>query len=402
MNTINPEHSHLSWTMLIRLAITNIRYKMFRSVITIGGVVLGVGSVYALLSFGLGVQNLVQHQVLNNQAINTIDITSTNADIIQVTPELVKKIGSIQHVVSAGGLYTSSAKIELGSAVSDTVIYGADNNYIQTSNLSLEDGKLFDETTPNEAIVNTAFLQSIGIEDTSTAIGKKVTVTLDDAMGDNPQDKEVVIVGIIASSGGTEMYVSPKFFETQNMYTFAQIRVSIDESTNIPIARQAIESMGLETTSPIDTVNQINDVFRFFNLALIGIGSIGMVIAILGMLNTLTVSLLERTREIGLMMIIGARKKDVRRLFITEAVVLSTLGGVIGLILASIVGFIIDGVLNVSAQQRGVTESFSVFYESPLLIIGILIFTVLIGVVVGLIPAYRAARIDPIEALRHD
>ena len=127
-----------------------------------------------------------------------------------------------------------------------------------------------------------------------------------------------------------------------------------------------------------------------------------MVIAVLGMLNTLTVSLLERTKEIALMIALGARPKDMRRLFVVEAVVLSLIGAVIGIAVAMLLGLVVDAVLNQYANGRGIVDHFTLFANPPLLIIGVLLFMVLIGVLVSFVPARRAARINPIEALRQE
>ena len=117
------------------------------------------------------------------------------------------------------------------------------------------------------------------------------------------------------------------------------------------------------------------------------------------MTNTLTVSLLERTKEIGLMVALGARAKDVRRLFTAEAMLLSLTGGIVGIILATLFGFGVDLVLNSFARNRGITESFSLFYLSPLLILATLLVIIAIGFIVSFIPARRAARVNPIDAL---
>lgn len=125
--------------------------------------------------------------------------------------------------------------------------------------------------------------------------------------------------------------------------------------------RRSIESLGYATSSPIDTLDQVSQVFRFLNIILVGLGSVGMVIAALGMLNTLKVSLLERTQEIALMMAIGARPKDMRHMFTVEAIVLS----LIGILFATLIGFAIDLILSQYASGRGLVDHFSLFAHPP-------------------------------------
>jgi putative ABC transport system permease protein len=198
------------------------------------------------------------------------------------------------------------------------------------------------------------------------------------------------------------VFVAGEVFKQAGIQTFTQAKVVVDDRNSISDVRRSIESLGYETSSPVDTLDQVNQVFQFLNIILVGLGSVGMVIAVLGMLNTLTVSLLERTKEIALMMAIGARPKDMRRLFTVEAVVLSLIGGVIGIVLATLIGLVVDFILNQYASGRGIVDHFSLFAHPPLLIIGLLFFMVLIGALVSYVPARRAARINPIEALRQE
>ena len=135
---------------------------------------------------------------------------------------------------------------------------------------------------------------------------------------------------------------------------------------------------------------------------LVGFGAIGMIVAVLGMFNTLTISLLERTQEIGLMMALGGRNSDMRKLFIFEALLLSVIGAATGIILAIISGLGVDAYMNHFAQNRGVSDGFSLFATPPLLVVGLMGFLVLVGLIVVYIPARRAQKISPIDALRRE
>lgn len=310
-------------------------------------------------------------------------------------------IQSIAHVTHVSGVYTLASKVTIDGSSADPVAYGVDATYLSLSDLNVTAGTVINPEKSDELLVNSSLLQAIGVKDPASAIGKQATVLLTLSDG-STFEKHTRIVGIVNSGSGSEVFLSEKTFQEASVPTFAEAKALVDDKAFVPDARHAIESLGYQTSSPVDTIDQINQVFHLFNLILIGLGSVGMIIAVLGMLNTLTVSLLERTKEIALMIALGARPKDMQRLFTAEAVILSLTGGIIGMLLATGVGRVTDLILNGFAKGRGVAEGFSLFAVSPLLIVGTLIFMVVIGVGVSFIPARHASRINAVEALRQE
>ena len=225
-----------------------------------------------------------------------------------------------------------------------------------------------------------------------------------DEGSDGPAEivQEFTIVGVLASGSGTEVFVPNHIFQMAGRKVYNNVKLEADDSKSVPGLRTQIESLGFQTVSPGDTIDQINEIFKFFNFVLVGFGAIGMIVAVLGMFNTLTISLLERTKEIGLMIALGGRNRDMRKLFIFEAVLLSVIGAAIGIILAVLSGLVINFVMNSFAHRRGVTDSFTLFANPPLLILGTLGFMLLVGLAVVYFPARRAEHIDPIDALRRE
>ena len=124
-------------------------------------------------------------------------------------------------------------------------------------------------------------------------------------------------------------------------------------------------------------------------------------VAALGMFNTLTISLLERIKEIALMKILGMRKVDIRAIFLTESVIIGTVGGFLGIILGVALGSIANSILNHFAKLAGADQA-SVFYFAPLFIIGMIIFASLVGLSTGLYPARRATKVNALDVLRYE
>ena len=400
---MNKTHeSHLKLKVLIKMAYSNLRFKKFRSFVTLAGVTIGIGSIYLLLSFGLGLQGIVKGEVIGNKLIETVDITSPDPTIIRLSQDNMTKISSISNVKEASGLYIVAGQVTSGSSSLDVVVYGIDNLYQQLSDLHIAKGDIVNFSNSNEVVISQSLIKALSLDTSKDIIGTSIKVGFT-TEGSKQVEKELKIVGISGTdASGLEIFIPQEIFNKAGTSDFTQLKIVVNSRDNISQVRKIVESFGFDTTSPIDTLDQVDQVFKVFNLILAGLGGIGLVIAILGMLNTLTVSLLERTREIALMIAIGARPRDMRRLFMTEALMLSIFGGVAGVIIAWSAGVGINFFLNHFSRARGVDYTFDVFYHSPLLMLFMIFLMALIGLLVSYVPARRASRINPIDALRHE
>lgn len=386
--------------IILYMAARNLWFKRFRSFLTILGVVIGIGSIFLLMSFGLGLQNLVEGEIIGSTSINTIDVSSVNSKLVKLDQSVTDRLRNIPNVKDVALTYTEAGKLKVSGATADAVVYGASKEYVDLSTLSTVAGRTINQAKPSELMINSSVLEAIGLKDFSKALNQEVELTVNIGKKE-PLVGTFTIVGVLKSGSGSEVFVSPDFFAGTDL-PYAQTKLVVSDRNTIPQVRQQVEALGLETSSPVDTLAQINQVFRFFNLILVGFGSIGMIIAVLGMLNTLTVSLLERTQEIALMIVHGGRPRDMQRLFIAEAVILSLIGGLVGIFSARLVAMIVDLVLNHLAQGRGVTNNFTVFVAPFWLVLAVLVFMLAVGMAVAFVPAKRASRINPIDALRHE
>jgi len=395
-NTVPP-------AVLLYMAWKNLTHKKLRAFLTIFGVVIGIGAIFFLLSFGIGLQRLVTTQVIGNQSVKSIDITTPNSKIIKLEINGFQKIKNLPHVTQIGVSYSYAGSLKSQGSEVDAIVYGEDQNYQVMENLSVKAGKLLGATEEKSALLNNTALRAIGIQNSQTAIGKKVTLRIPLIGASTPQINDTfTIAGVINSDTGNEIFIPSGVFAAAGVPVYSQVKVEVDAASSVGRLRKQIESLGFVTTSPIDTVDQIGQIFKFFNIMLAGFGAIGMIVAVLGMFNTLTISLLERTKEIGLMVALGGRNRDMRKLFIFEAVLLSVVGALVGIIGAVGLGQVINAIMNGFAGRRGVTEHFQLFATPWWLVIGTILFMILVGLLVVYFPARRAARINPIDALRRE
>jgi putative ABC transport system permease protein len=183
-------------------------------------------------------------------------------------------------------------------------------------------------------------------------------------------------------------------------YEAAVVRVT--DPVQLTVVRQKITEMGFGSFSIVDEIDQIRTVFLIIDSVLGLLGGISLLVASFGIANTMIMSILERTREIGIMKAIGAEDREIRLIFFVEAAVIGVVGGIVGVLIA----WGIDGLANRLAYRfilKPQGASFIDFFSLPIyLSVGAILFALIISILAALYPASRAARIDPVRALRHD
>jgi len=182
---------------------------------------------------------------------------------------------------------------------------------------------------------------------------------------------------------------------------YESIYVRTTDVDGVSTVRAAVEEMGHGVFAVVDQLEEIKQSFLVFDAILGAVGTIALIVAALGITNTMVTSILERTREIGVMKAIGASERDIRWIFFSEAATIGFVGGTLGLLLGWGVTRIANAVANHYLRPQGVSEV-ELFHMPLWIILGALAFAVGVSLLAGLYPASRAARVDPVQALRHD
>ena len=191
------------------------------------------------------------------------------------------------------------------------------------------------------------------------------------------------------------------FPENVKKSVFSQIKVILSNKDVLPVVRKEIESLGFHTSSTVDTVAQIESLFANLRILLGLLGMVALGVASLGMFNTLTVSLLERTREIGGMKTMGVISNEVQDLFLAEAMILGLGGGTGGLLLGYLIGNFLSFLVSIVAIAHG--QGYLQLTTIPLFLSTfIIIASFFVGLVTGLYPAQRAKKISALNALRYE
>jgi ABC-type antimicrobial peptide transport system permease subunit len=256
-----------------------------------------------------------------------------------------------------------------------------------------------------EIVVSTGLLKTWNLE-ADKVLGQEVSMQYIVSGGVIPgmmgrvlsQPVNYKIVGVVSDDKQSLAYVPLAEVESMGVkkYTFAKI-LSQTES-GLAGVRSSMESMGYSTRSVVDTLLQVERLFRVMRFLLGAFGVIALIVALFGMFNTMTVSLLERTREIGVMKTLGTTDSDVVRIFMVESGIVGMLGGVVGIIGGVGLGYVVSLILY--GIRGGVGQS---LFSVPMsLVLIMFVISLVVGVVTGLYPAGRAKKISALNALRYE
>ncbi len=266
----------------------------------------------------------------------------------------------------------------------------------------------FDKNVSKEAVVNESFVKLLGLK-VNKAVGTSFEISLVVLSSLKPELKQPArsetikykIKAVVNDGSSPLVYIPLKDVVGLGVNRYSQVKVMVAKKGDLPKVREQVENLGYKTASVADTVANINKLFATVKLVLGVFGLVALVVASLGMFNTLTVSLMERTREVGVMKAMGMQSKEVNDLFMAEAIVMGILGGVFGVIGGWLAGKLVGLVLSLFALSKGV-GFIDVSYVSPWFVVFVITLSFLVGILTGIYPAKRATKISALDALRYE
>lgn len=421
----SDEVKHMRMSSVLLIGYRNIAINRTRSFLTIGGVSIGIGIITFLISIGFGVQAMVISEVTKNNPTDIIDVSNENLEnFVVLDDETIKKIKNIPDVKNVEVNANVGGKFINGEAQTDAILYGVTPGYLSLSNINLESISPNDFATSDGIAVTPKLAALLGYEKTADAVGKEVeyyAVVTKEIVDQNKKTEEnestpenienkqsgkkVKILGIVNDQSKSDAIYAYTMFETlRSGYGVAagqRGKILINDIEKIDLVRSQIEQLGFVSESVIDTVNDINSFFSIVRVVLIVFGTIIMSISAMGMLNTLSVSLLQRTKEVGILKALGAKRTDIFKMFIFEAILISFSGGAIGLLGGYGVAKGLNAAVNLISQRYGIPAANFVYVPSTF-VISIVTFIIVLGVTTGVFPARRASKIHALEALRYE
>ena len=405
----------MKWKKLIKAAGDSILKNRMRSLLTMLGIIIGVGSVIVMVGVGQGAQRDIEDR-----------IAELGTNVIMVMPE-ASRLGGISRGAGSASSLTladaehireratevalvspivqTSGQVIGGSSNWSTQINGVDPAYLQIREWSVIEGTLFGDREQSARAKVAVLGQTVATElfPGQNALGAKIRIN----------NTPFTVVGILESKGqsavGTDqddivlVPATTALYRLSGKDTIDQIYVSATSEARMDDAQQEIGTIlrlahglqpGQDDDFLIRTQTEITETFsettRTMTLLLGAIAGVSLIVGGIGIMNIMLVSVTERTREIGIRLAVGARSSDVLAQFLVESILLSILGGLIGVIISFVAA-----------------EGLTTFFELRTVILpGIIIlalgFSVAVGVFFGYYPAQKAAAFDPIEALRYE
>lgn len=423
---------------LIKLSFASLLKRKARTLVTIGGMAISISIVVFLITLSFGLENFVVSRIANSEEIKQFEATPVVGSSVKITDETLNQFEGVSNVTSVEPLISAIGKIDYQGSQTALAIYGTRSGYLSTSSISTNRGRLFSDNSTvdtskvtskvvteestatnsvrqaeildgstKEAVVNSAFLSTFSLDinnalDKTFSVSFLVTADLTaDGVRIESNYTNYKIVGVIPGDEEPIAYVNIEEIKSLGVNYYSQFKVNSVGSRFVPELRNKTENLGFKTTSVQDTIDQIGGVFSTLRTVLGTVGGVSLVIASLGIFNTLTVSLLERIRQVGYMKIIGMRSKEISSLFLTEALIISVFGGIAGLILGTILGKLFS--LIISLLLVGNNSSPVDISSTPFsFVLGILGLSLITGLLTGLYPAYRSSKISALDALRYE
>lgn len=395
---------------IVELAIQRFRTRILRFLLTVLGVGVGIGVVFFLVSLGFGLQEVVIGRIATSESLVslTVGVPEEASQVLTMNDKTLTDFRAVEHVQDVSPVLNVPAEITYQELKSQTLVQAVNPSYFRYSGTTATGGALFDESAKDSIVVSSTVFRLFGLSQ-EEALGKEVALTFffPKEGAASSADVNVVtlghpwkIIGFIESDTNSIFLPLPAFDSIPN-HIYTQVKVRVDTIENVNAARDALNGQGYIVTALTDTLNQLNQIFRFTQIALAALGVIALFIASVGMFNTLTISLLERTREVGIMKAIGATNRDVWMIFLFEALLIGFLGGVSGVAGGFALSQVVNYGINLLARRFG-GQAVSIFHAPWWFVVMIISVSFLVGAITGLYPARRAAHLNPLQALRHE
>jgi len=392
-------------THLIKTALEDFKRNKVRTFLTSLGIMIGVLSVVMLIALGLGLKNYISSQfeglganlvmVMPGSGLGGGGMPAGIVGGVKFDEKDIASISRISGIKYTVPLFFKSTTVEAGADKKTAYIMGVNEDHFSLMNGKPLAGKIFGKS--------------------DVASGAKIAVlgfTVADSLFDSPEDAigrtirlenvRLKVIGVLEKTGDNEQDGSviipykTTFGSMNPDKTFWAIYIGVEDKDQVESVKETIKTTLLKrykeddfsVTEQSEILSTINQIFSIVNGVLVAIGSISLVVGGIGIMNIMYATVTERTKEVGIRRAVGATQKDIMLQFLTESLILSVFGGLLGLIIAALLVLIIR-----------------IFFPAEINLFSVVItlgISSAIGIFFGVFPARRAAKLPPIEAIRYE
>jgi len=395
----------------IKYSLRNLNHRKGRSFLTVFSIMVGIATIFIFISFGYGLYNYTNSFTTGSSADKLLIMAKGSGapgmdDTFKLTNDDLDVVQKTSGVYEASGVYYDVVKVEKGRQSKYVFITSYDPKtplVLDIFGVEVEKGRLLNQGDSKSALVgynylidNKIFEKGLDINDVIEINGEKIRIVgFLESIG-NPQDDSQVYV--------TNDYFL-KLFPEKNSYAEIVARVDLDNIKQVTenVEKALRKSRGFDKGKEDFYVQSFEDMIESFSGALnmiigfvILIALISVLVSAINTANTMITSVLERYKEIGILKAIGARNSEILKIFLFESSFLGFMAGVLGVLVGWVMTVVASGILD------SLGWGFLSPYYSLGIFAGCIIFATLTGAISGVIPAIRASRINPVEALRYE
>ncbi len=444
---------------LLRMSASNLLRRKLRTALTVLGVIIGTASIVVMVSLGLGLRKSSLEQIEEYGGLTTINVnnysyygsSSDDTEVDRIDDKVVETMAQIPHVEVASPILELSVMAKQGAYEGWLWIRGMSQEAIQNMDIDVGEGTLppadgslqlfygnqvitnFYKAKTNEYYWETGEVPDVdlmndplfvifdmdsywqaGSQDSNgqtIAPPKKYIIPTCGIMAGDlktySQNCDSVFADIDALKAQLKKVFKNKVIPGQpatksgkpykDIY-YEEVYIRVDSMDHVQEVQQAIQDMGYNANSNAEWMEQTQSQMAMIQMVLGGIGAVSLFVAAIGIANTMMMSIYERTKEIGVIKVLGCDMRNIRSMFLLEAGFIGFFGGLIGLVLSEIISVVINSVA--SRASEGYYEHLS--YIPLWLILISLVFAVLVGMVAGFFPALRAMKLSPLAAIRNE
>ncbi|NSB12480.1 ATP-binding cassette domain-containing protein [Clostridium beijerinckii] len=416
-DNIRKQKQNLSITSSVKLSLVNMKEKLPRNVLVSLGGSIGIMSIILMLSLGNGVKSYFNKTMNNyvnplvievnmpseeNEDINLDVTTVQKPDVNSTKPFEESDIDTLSKIENVSSVERGYSIISLGA---NSLVYNnKTNNLMNVSTISsnitasnVETGTL---PKAGEILINKALSNNLGKD----IIGQKVSLRI--LANQKILNRDFIVSGVYTTTGGDLTanmksaflnYSDLEKLYSDNGYKLKPnvVYVNTTNSKYTPEIKQKVNELGYSQSSQEQMASMFNQMIDILTYVLSGIAAISLIVSAIMIIVVMYISVVERTKEIGIIKAIGARAKDIRRIFVSEAFLIGFFSGAIGLVGAYLI------MRGINLMSNKLFEVSVVLIKREYAILGVIV-SIVISTLAGLLPANKAARLDPVESLRRE